>query len=156
MVSADGTITIIRAGRSEREIIHELLKADAEERHANERNAIQGFEDALTHFDFLDSDSFWILIALFQEKPVGYLSAVRIPKGDSRKSFIFVDELWVLSAYRRNGVATALVNAMSELGKEIEAYGIRLITEMDNKAGKAFYQNVGFAVQEYAFCQKKL
>jgi aminoglycoside 3-N-acetyltransferase I len=150
----DAAIHVVTAGRNDLSHIFDILIADAEEHGRSASAAVREFEESLRHFDFLSSDSFWILIALYQGKAAGYLSAARIPKGDPRKAFIFVDELWVLEAYRRRGIATALMNEIHRIGVEIGACGIRLITGIDNDPARSFYQVLGFSQQESVFCQR--
>ncbi len=154
-VSQDHPVRVIRASWGDLNPIHTLLAADAEEQARSRAAAVLGFDDALSHFDFLRSDSFWLLIGYYEGRPAGWLSAARIPKGDSRKAFIFVDELWVLQVYRRRGVATALLNEITAVGREIGAYGIRLIARPENDAALAFYQRLGFGIQESVICQKE-
>ncbi len=59
-----------------------------------------GFGRSLAHYDRLGSDLVWLLLARLNTQLAGYLVAVRIPKLDARRGFLFVDELHVLEAYR--------------------------------------------------------
>ena len=147
-------ITVIQAGRRDLHAIHEILAADAEEREASAQDAIQEFDEALAHDDFLSRDYFWILLAMQDGKVVGYLSAVKIPKGDKAKLFIYVDELWVLRSHRRKGAGRALIERIEAIGREAGAYGIRLTTEFENSTAQAFYRKMGFRLKKDYFCEK--
>lgn len=155
-VSQNQPVDVRRAGWGDLAAIHALLAADANEQGRSRAAAVLGFDDALARFDFLRSNSFWLLIAFYQGKPAGWLSAARIPKGDARASFIFVDELWVLQACRRKGLATALLNEITSIARENGAHGIRLIAMPDNEAALAFYRRAGFNLEDSVFCEKKL
>jgi len=150
----DNSFQTIRVGKNDLAYVHEILVADAVEHGQDGAAAVRGFDASLAQDDFLSSNCFWLLIALDHGRAAGYLSAVRIPKGDARKAFIYVDELWVLQAYRRRGIATALLDEIGRVGLEVGARGIRLITRVDNSAGRALYQRAGFDLQESIFCQK--
>ena len=77
--------------------------------------AESGVRASLKQFDFTQSDSCWIVLAEVSGSPAGYAAAVRIPKADARTGFVFVDELYVLHAYRRSGVATALLKYIEQV-----------------------------------------
>ncbi|MBV9468049.1 MAG: GNAT family N-acetyltransferase [Abitibacteriaceae bacterium] len=117
---------------------------------------VADLERSLLHHDFLQSDSFWLFAAEWQEQFVGYVTAARIPKADGRLCFLYVDELFVLKPYRRQGVATALLQAVLELARTLSAQGVRLLVEPDNQAARALYQSLGFHQSTLIFCQHSL
>lgn len=53
--------------------------------------------------------------------------------------------LAVGSGYRRRGVGSALVTAAERFARNREARGIYLDTPVDNSAGRAFYDRLGYA-----------
>ena len=60
----------------------------------------------------------WIeMKAEVEGQPAGLAAAARLPKADARGGFLFVDELMVLPAYRRQGVARALLEYIMHLQK---------------------------------------
>ena len=69
--------------------------------------AVQGLRWSLETFDFLSSDSFRIFASESEAERrfVGYATAVRIPKADDRVGFLHIDELYLLSDFRRQGHA---------------------------------------------------
>ncbi len=72
---------------------------------AGER-AVQGSRRSLSEYEYITSDSFWIFASANEDRLVGYAATARIPKVDARIGFLYIDELYVLSAYRRKGHAT--------------------------------------------------
>jgi GNAT superfamily N-acetyltransferase len=118
--------------------------------------AVADLERSLRHHDFLRSDSFWVLAAESRGRFVGYVTAARLPKADRRLSFLYVDELFVLKPFRRQGVATALLRAVLELARTISAQGVRLLVGPDNEAARALYHGLGFNESPCIFCQHPL
>lgn len=119
---------------------------------AAERGAA-GLQAALWAHDFLRSGSCSLLLARVAEEPAGYLLAVRVPKADARVGFLFVDELYTLPAYRRMGVARALLERAQSLAGELGLAGVRLLVRPDNEAARTLYRSCGFAEHETVFCQ---
>ena len=56
----------------------------------------------------------------------------------------YVDALAVAAAFRRRGVATALLAAAAEEAERGGASGVALDTGLDNAAGRALYEHLGF------------
>jgi ribosomal protein S18 acetylase RimI-like enzyme len=140
-----------------------------------------GLRDALGVYDFLNSDTCFLLLARVygaplaprpspvdrlpgeaaaQAKlanangaPAGYLLAVRIPKADARVGFLFVDEVYVLPAYRRMGVARALLERVQTLSVERGLAGVRLLVREENLGARWLYQGCGFVEHSTLFCE---
>lgn len=61
-------------------------------------------------FSELDSQGFYVFAALHEERFVGWIMLVYIPKvGKWSKGIIFVEELWTAPEFRRRGVAMKLM-----------------------------------------------
>ena len=107
-------------------------------------------------FDWTRSDSTWILLAYVEGEPAGYAVICRIPKADERAGFLFVDELHVLRAYRRRGVARALLARVEGLARELGLGGVRLLVRPNNEPARSLYRQAGFEEHETIFCHKRL
>jgi aminoglycoside 3-N-acetyltransferase I len=89
------------------------------------------------------ADERTIFLAAFQgAEPIGFVFGYELPRRHGNPSILFVYELDVDAAYRRQGIATRL---MTELGRIAQARGIRegfVLTEPDNDAANALYASL--------------
>ena len=69
--------------------------------------ASEGLLRSLDHFDTLESDCVWVLIAFDDDQPAGLAILTRIPKLDIRRGFLYLDELHVIPQHRRRGIGKA-------------------------------------------------
>ncbi len=154
----DFAVEIVQVTHDHLSLLEDLWRADWLEEHpGDDAGALQmaaGIQKSLDHHDFLHSDSFWLLAAQVEGKFVGYATVVRIPKVDDRLLFLFVDELFVLKAFRRRGVATALLKRAFELGCALSVAGVRLIVESANENARQLYRACGFSEEEAIFCER--
>jgi ribosomal protein S18 acetylase RimI-like enzyme len=137
-----------------------LLRAIEAERLPADRDASERAEAevrlSLSRFDFTQSHSCRMLLATVGGDPAGYALVVRIPKPDGRVGLLFVEELYVLSTYRRVGVASALLRACENVAREWGLHGVRLLVRPENDAARKLYRSAGFAESTTAFCEKIL
>jgi ribosomal protein S18 acetylase RimI-like enzyme len=104
----------------------------------------------------LAQDSFYLLLAALDDQPVGAATAVILPKLDARRGFLFVDELTVLPAFRRQGVAGALLAHVEGLAAELGLAGVRLLARPGNAAARALYLAAGYTESPTVFLEKRL
>jgi ribosomal protein S18 acetylase RimI-like enzyme len=138
------------------DLLHLFRAAAAAEEPANPAaadRAAAGLQRSLDTFDWLRSDSCWLLLAWVGGEPAGFVLAVRIPKADERAGYLFVDEVYVLPACRRTGVARALLARVQELAGELGLAGVRLLVRPENTAARTLYRSCGFEEGESVFCQ---
>jgi ribosomal protein S18 acetylase RimI-like enzyme len=140
------TITRVTAGQDER--LAAYLRAEGG------ADAVAGLRLSRQRFDLLSSDSFWLLLAEVEAQPAGLAAAARLPKADARAGFLFVDELSVLPAYRRQGVARALLEHLIALADELGLAGVRLLARPENEAARRLYRSLGFEEQATIFGQR--
>lgn len=158
-MQTDPIIEVIQVTHEHLPLLEELWRADWLEEHPEEEPGVMetaaGIRKALAHYDFLRSDSFWVFAAQVNGRFVGYMTVVRIPKVDVRLLFLFVDELFVLRAFRRQGIAKALLQTALALGTSLSAEGVRLIVDAENEAARQLYRSCGFTEGEQIFCQRR-
>ena len=72
------------------------------------------------------------------DEPVGFISGVELVHPDKGVE-LFIYELGVAEAFRRRGVAAALLDAFAALGRELGCYDMFVLTEANNDVARAFY-----------------
>jgi len=113
--------------------------------------ALEGLRKSMSHFDVIQSDSHWLLLAFVDDQPAGLALLVRIPKLDSRLGFLYLDELHVLHRYRRQGVGKALLAHCIQQTQELGLAGIHLLARIDNEPASRLYESMGFLGSETTF-----
>jgi aminoglycoside 3-N-acetyltransferase I len=99
---------------------------------------------------FLSDPTHHLLFAYDDEdRPVGMISGVETTHPDKGTEML-VYELGVAPVARLQGVGTALVGALAEIGRRNGCYGMWVATESDNKAALATYRRAG-ACEEMTF-----
>ena len=79
--------------------------------------------------DLLASDSFIAMAAIDGDATVGALTAYELRKYEQARSEIYIYDLAVAETHRRQGIATALIDALKPLAKQRHAWVI--IVEAD-------------------------
>jgi ribosomal protein S18 acetylase RimI-like enzyme len=100
---------------------------------------------------FLASPTHHLLFAYDgEDRAVGMISGVETTHPD-KGTEMFVYELGVDPAARRQGIATALVRALEQLARERGCYGMWVGVDADNQAALATYARAGAQREETPF-----
>lgn len=93
----------------------------------------------------LGSDYFIALAAVSDEQTVGGLAAYELKKFEQERSEIYIYDLAVSAAHRRQGVATALIQELKKIAAERRAYVIfvQADTGPEDEAAIALYSKLG-------------
>ena len=149
---------VVRVAREDLPQLEAFLRKDAAQAQPGNPDAPQAFvaglRSSLERFDFLSSDSHWLLAAEVDRQFVGYLSAVRVHKADGRVGVLYVDELMVLAEFRRRGIASALWQEVQRLATELGVWRIRVTVRPDNQSARAFYRSVGLRESSLVLCEQ--
>ncbi|MFQ5493615.1 MAG: GNAT family N-acetyltransferase [Candidatus Dojkabacteria bacterium] len=97
----------------------------------------------------LDNDREFIDLALADDQIAGYISysirdVIRYPA-----PIVEVEEFYVDPKYRRNKIATKLMENVLEFSRKQKAYRVFLASAAELKAAHKFYESIGF--DQYAF-----
>lgn len=84
------------------------------------------------------------LIAYHDDQAVGFACLRLIPWLCYDVMYAELTELFVVEAFRRHGVASALVAHAERLARAAGAAELRILTGRDNLAAQAFYQALGY------------
>jgi aminoglycoside 3-N-acetyltransferase I len=93
----------------------------------------------------LDGDSFIALAALKNGNVVGGIAAYELRKFEQQRSEIYIYDLAVIAAHRREGIATALIEELSKIAAARGAYVmfIQADTAVEDEPAIALYSKLG-------------
>lgn len=93
----------------------------------------------------LGGESFIALAALKGDRVIGGLAAYELRKFEQPRSEVYIYDLAVSAAHRREGVATALIEALKKIAAERGAYVIfvQADTGIEDEAAIALYTKLG-------------
>jgi len=141
--------TIIRVVKENYALFDDMvfLRVNGRERTQEEKAEPRNFSEA---YSALSDKNLRIYAAQVGERFVGWVSAVYIPKVGiwGGKGHLFIDELWTAPAFRRHGIANALMNEAERAAREIGAVGLRLYVNGDNPGALALYTKCGYRDRE--------
>ncbi|MEM8780320.1 MAG: AAC(3)-I family aminoglycoside N-acetyltransferase [Cyanobacteria bacterium P01_G01_bin.49] len=91
----------------------------------------------------LSKEHFIVLVALKQGEVVGGLVAYELQKFEQERSEIYIYDLAVAIAHRRQGIATALIQALKIIAGERGAYVIFVQADRGDHPAIALYTKLG-------------
>lgn len=113
----------------------------------------EGFEDVATYTEaqpspeylarLLGSDAFIAVAAVKDDAVVGGIAAYVLPKFERERSEIYIYDLAVLEAHRRQGIATALIMEIRQIASERGAYVIYVQADIVDDPAVALYTKLG-------------
>ena len=101
----------------------------------------------------LGGDSFIALAALQGGDVVGGIAAYQLHKFEQQRSEIYIYDLAVLTAHRRQGIATALIETLKKIAAARGAYAIfvQADTCIEDEPAIALYTKLGVAADVLHF-----
>ena len=102
------------------------------------RRPSQGYLERL-----LRSDHFIALAALKNGSVVGGLAAYELQKFEQERSEIYIYDLAVAAAHRREGIATALIQELKKIAAARGAYVIFVQADIGDEPAIALYTTMG-------------
>ena len=91
----------------------------------------------------LGSDNFIALAALKNDEVVGGIAAYELQKFEQERSEIYIYDLAVAAAHRREGIATALILELKKIAKARGAYVIFVQADLGDAPAIALYTKLG-------------
>ncbi|HTK20683.1 MAG TPA: GNAT family N-acetyltransferase [Mucilaginibacter sp.] len=96
----------------------------------------------------LDNNESVIYVALDGEQPVGFTQLYPKYSSVSAVKNWILNDLYVESGYRKQGIGEALIKAAMEFAKGDGATYVQLETAVDNYTAQSLYEGIGFIKQE--------
>ena len=93
--------------------------------------------------ELLGRESFCALAAIAGGEVVGGLAAYELRKFEQARSEYYIYDLAVLEAYRRQGIATALIGALKPIAKARGAWVIFVQADLVDAPAVALYTKLG-------------
>lgn len=138
---------------SDRFTIHQLAPGDVPLMEALSTTLGEAFEEVETYSGnrpsaaylkrLLGGDSFIALAALKRGEVVGGLAAYELPKFEQERSEIYIYDLAVAVAHRRQGIATALIRKLQEVATNRGAYVLFVQADRGDDPAIALYTKLG-------------
>ncbi|HVL77312.1 MAG TPA: AAC(3)-I family aminoglycoside N-acetyltransferase [Noviherbaspirillum sp.] len=91
----------------------------------------------------LDRDDFIALVAMKNGEVIGGLAAYDLHKFEQERSEIYIYDLAVAQAHRRQGIATALILALKKIARARGAYVVFVQADGDDAQAIALYSRLG-------------
>lgn len=91
----------------------------------------------------LGGDYFIAVVALKGDEVIGGIAAYELKKFEQRRSEIYIYDLAVAAAHRRNGVATALIGELKKIAAARGACGIFVQAHPQDEPAIALYTKLG-------------
>jgi aminoglycoside 3-N-acetyltransferase I len=90
------------------------------------------------------ADAATIFLAAFQaDQPIGFVFGYELPRRHGAPSILFIYELEVKEAYRRQGIATRLMTELEQIARSRGIAEGFVLTEPDNAAANTLYESLG-------------
>ena len=90
------------------------------------------------------ADEATIFLAAFDgTEPIGFVFGYELPRRHGVPSMLFIYELEVNEAYRRQGIATRLMTELEQIGRSRGISEGFVLTEPDNEAANILYESLG-------------
>lgn len=91
----------------------------------------------------LRDDTFIALAAVVDGRVVGALAAYVLKKFEQDRSEIYIYDLGVMENYRRQGIATGLINKVRDIAKEIGARVVYVQADAGDEPAIKLYESLG-------------
>ncbi len=113
----------------------------------------EAFEEPQTYQGAVPSDAylesllgkshFIALVALEGHRVIGGLAAYVLEKFEQERKEVYIYDLAVASRYRRQGIATGLINHLKRIARERGAYVIFVQADAEDIAAIRLYESLG-------------
>ncbi|WP_040911012.1 GNAT family N-acetyltransferase [Leptospira broomii] len=93
--------------------------------------------------DLLKNESFFVFVALFEEKVVGGLTTYTLNQYYSQLPLVYIYDLAVLTEFQRQGIGKLLIAKTTEYCKEIGIEEVFVQADLEDDYAIDFYRSTG-------------
>ncbi len=93
--------------------------------------------------NLLGSDTFFAIAALRDDTAIGGLAGYVLRKFEQERTEFYIYDLAVAEAFRRRGIATALIDALRHIAAADGAYSIFVQADVGDDPAIALYESLG-------------
>jgi ribosomal protein S18 acetylase RimI-like enzyme len=93
--------------------------------------------------DFLKNDRHYLLAALEDNMPIGFVLAYRLQRADRDQDMMFFYEINVAEKYRKKGAGIMLIEKLKEICKQENIMKMFVLTNRSNTAAYNLYKKTG-------------
>ncbi len=104
---------------------------------------------------YLDSPGNLLIVAVYDQQVIGQISAY-VHSHPDQGSDIYIDNLGVAPTFQRRGIARCLVDEVFAWGKAFGCQQAWIVTDIDNSAARALYEERGAAAEPIVMFSYKL
>ena len=90
---------------------------------------------------FLKRDDQYFIVAIEDDKPIGFALAYELERIDRPHPMLFLYEIEVIETHRQQGVATAMIELLKETCREKGAFKMFVIAAASNSAALRLYNS---------------
>jgi aminoglycoside 3-N-acetyltransferase I len=142
MAVRDPNLHVHHLGPRDVPLVHEVLSVFGEafedpETYGAARPSQQYLERLLA------KDSFILLAARKGDEVVGGIAAYELPKFEQARSEIYIYDLAVSAAHRREGIATAMIEELKRIAAERGAWVVYVQADYGDEPAIALYSKLG-------------
>ncbi len=96
-----------------------------------------------------------IFVAVIDDKPVGFVQLYPSFSSVMMRPLYILNDLYVSESARHGGVATALIGAAEDFGRQQNAVRLVLETEFSNNAAQKLYEKLGWDKDDLRYYYEK-
>ncbi len=97
--------------------------------------------DARQGRSFLEDPNTCFLVAFWDQRPCGFVTAYRLPRFDQQQAEVLLYEIGVDEDYRKRGIATALIDETKRWAAEVGAEEVWVLTNRSNLPAMAMFRS---------------
>ena len=98
--------------------------------------------------EVLNQNTFWVFVALIEDKVVGGLTAYVLPQYHSKRPLVYLYDLAVSPSYQRRGIGRQLVTGLTSYCRPLGVEVVFVQADGEDAEAVEFYRSTGGLGQE--------